>query len=234
LAAVRAVVYLIFNEGYTATSGTELVRSNLCSEAIRLGRVLGELLPQEAENLGLLALMLLQDSRREARVRGGELVTLEDQDRSLWDRRAISEGVVLVEKALRMGPAGPYQLQAAIAALHVEAATSADTDWPQIAKLYERLWKLNPSPVIALNLGVAVAMSGKLEEGLKRIDGLGRSGELGGYYLFHAARADLLRRLGRHAEAAAAYENALRLASNRVEQNFLERRQKEMQDQAGT
>ena len=234
LAAVQAVVYLIFNEGYTATSGTELVRGNLCSEAIRLGRVLGELLPQEAENLGLLALMLLQDSRREARVRGGELVTLEDQDRSLWDRRAISEGVMLVEKALRMGPAGPYQLQAAIAALHAEAPTSADTDWPQIAKLYERLWMLNPSPVIALNLGVAVAMSGKLEEGLKRIDGLGRSGELGGYYLLHAARADLLRRLGRHAEAAAAYENALRLASNRVEQHFLELRHKEMQDQAGT
>ena len=234
LAAVQAVVYLIFNEGYTATSGTELVRSNLCSEAIRLGRVLGELLPQEAENLGLLALMLLQDSRREARVRGGELVTLEDQDRSLWDPRAISEGVMLVEKALRMGPAGPYQLQAAIAALHAEAPTSADTDWPQIAKLYERLWTLNPSPVIALNLGVAVAMSGKLEEGLKRIDGLGRSGELGGYYLLHAARADLLRRLGRHAEAAAAYENALRLASNRVEQHFLELRHKEMQDQAGT
>ena len=234
LAAVQAVVYLIFNEGYTATSGTELVRGNLCSEAIRLGRVLGELLPQEAENLGLLALMLLQDSRREARVRGGELVTLEDQDRSLWDPRAISEGVMLVEKALRMGPAGPYQLQAAIAALHAEAPTSADTDWPQIAKLYERLWMLNPSPVIALNLGVAVAMSGKLEEGLKRIDGLARSGELGGYYLFHAARADLLRRLGRHAEAAAAYENALRLASNRVEQHFLELRHKEMQDQAGT
>jgi RNA polymerase sigma-70 factor (ECF subfamily) len=234
LAAVQAVVYLIFNEGYTATSGTELVRGNLCSEAIRLGRVLGELLPQEAENLGLLALMLLQDSRREARVKGGELVTLEDQDRSLWDQRAISEGVMLVEKALRMGPAGLYQLQAAIAALHAEAPTSADTDWPQIAKLYESLWTLNPSPVIALNLGVAVAMSGKLEAGLKRIDGLGRSGELGGYYLFHAARADLLRRLGRHAEAAAAYENALRLASNRVEQQFLERRQKEMQDQAGT
>jgi len=141
---------------------------------------------------------------------------------------------MLVEKALRMGPAGPYQLQAAIAALHAEAPTSADTDWPQIAKLYERLWMLNPSPVIALNLGVAVAMSGKLEEGLKRIDGLGRSGELGGYYLLHAARADLLRRLGRHAEAAAAYENALRLASNRVEQHFLELRHKEMQDQAGT
>jgi RNA polymerase sigma-70 factor (ECF subfamily) len=229
MAAVQAVIYLIFNEGYAATSGTELVRNHLCAEAIRLGRVLYELLPQEAENIGLLALMLLQDSRRNARVINGELVTLEEQDRSLWDRAAISEGLTLVEKsplvekALGVGGLGSYQLQAAIAAVHARAATSAETDWRQIAVLYERLMELNSSPVIALNHAVAVAMSGGLEDGLKRIDDLGRTGALDRYYLFHAARADLLRRLNRTREAAAAYREAASLATNRVELDFLER-----------
>ncbi|HEV1286700.1 MAG TPA: sigma-70 family RNA polymerase sigma factor, partial [Bryobacteraceae bacterium] len=172
LASVQAVIYLIFNEGYSAATGERLVRGDLCNEAIRLGRVLCELAPSEPENLGLLALMLLHDSRREARSVDGRLVTLEDQDRSLWDREAIAEGISLVERALRLGSPGPYQLQAAIAALHAEAATAAETDWRQIAALYERLLEMNPSPVIALNRGAAVAMSGRLAEGLGLIDGL--------------------------------------------------------------
>jgi RNA polymerase sigma-70 factor (ECF subfamily) len=234
LAAVQAVIYLIFNEGYSATEGTELVRHDLCAEAIRLGRVLIDLLPQEPENIGLLALMLLQNSRRNARTAGGELVTLEDQNRSLWDRGQISEGLVLVEKALKIGPAGLYQLQAAVAALHAEAATPEDTDWPQIAALYDRLLARNPSPVIALNHAVAVAMSGSVVDGLKRIDELGHSGGLAGYYLFHAARADLLRRLGCNTEAADAYRSALGLVSNRVERNFLVRRLSEIQERMET
>jgi RNA polymerase sigma-70 factor (ECF subfamily) len=187
LAAVQAVIYLIFNEGYAAAQGAELVRTDLCVEAIRLGRVLKELIPRDAESIGLLALMLLQDSRRNARVISGELVTLEEQDRSLWDRDEISEGLRLVETALRIGPPGPYQLQAAIAALHAQASTPGETDWPQIAALYGRLQNLNPSPVISLNHAVAIAMSGTLEEGLLRIDELGRDDSLAGYYLFHAA-----------------------------------------------
>jgi RNA polymerase sigma-70 factor (ECF subfamily) len=229
LAAVQAVVYLIFNEGYTATSGSELVRHDLCSEAIRLGRVLDELLPHEAENIGLLALMILQDSRRNARVIGGELVTLEDQDRSRWDQAAISEGLLLVELALRLGPVGPYQLQAAIAALHAQAHTAAETDWWQIAALYEKLRALNPSPVIALNHAVAVAMSAGIEDGLKQIDHLGRTGALDRYYLYHAARADLLRRLHRYSEAAEAYQRAAGLAANGVELDFLNRRLRQME-----
>jgi len=228
LSSVQAVIYLIFNEGYAATSGSDLVRRDLCAEAIRLGRVLNELLPGEPESVGLLALMLLQDSRRDARIVNGELVTLEEQDRSLWDRGAASEGLMLVEKALNMGRAGPYQLQAAIAALHSQAKTPQKTDWPQIAALYERLLELNPSPVIALNHAVAVAMSAGFEEGLKRIDDLGISGALDRYYLFHAARADLLRRLNRRSEAAEAYQCAASLATNRIEQDFLERRLREI------
>ncbi len=222
LVAVQAVIYLIFNEGYAATSGARLMREDLCSEAIRLGRMLCELLPEEGENIGLLALMLLHDSRRNARVVQGELVTLEDQDRSLWDRDAIVEGLRLVEHGLKLGRPGPYQIQAAIAAVHAEAEDSSKTDWAQIAALYDVLMRMNPSPVIALNHAAAVAMSGRIEEGLKQIDDL--SGSLDQYYLFHAARADLLRRLNRHAEAAAAYQRALGLATNQLEIDFLSRR----------
>jgi RNA polymerase sigma-70 factor (ECF subfamily) len=229
LDAVEAVIYLIFNEGYTASSGPDLVRAGLCAEAIRLGRVLCELLPRDAGSTGLLALMLLQHSRRQARVADGQLITLEEQDRSLWDRDAIAEGLRLTEKALRLGPAGPYSLQAAIAALHAQAATPEDTDWPQIAALYARLLELNPSPVVALNHAVAIAMSGRMEEALGRIDELGGAGALDRYYLFHAARADLLRRLGRLAEAAEAYRNAAALATNPVELAFLQRRLREVE-----
>ncbi|HYL36107.1 MAG TPA: RNA polymerase sigma factor [Bryobacteraceae bacterium] len=228
--AVQAVIYLIFNEGYSASSGTDLVRNDLCAEAIRLGRVLCELLPQHAENIALLALMLLQDSRRDARTLDGELMTLEEQDRSRWGQAAISEGLILVEKALRLGPVGPYQLQAAIAALHAQAVTPEETDWAQITELYAALLELNPSPVIGLNHAVAVAMSGGLEDGLERINELGRSGVLDHYYLFHAARADLLRRLNRSREAAAAYQKAAALATNPVEINFLQRRLRELND----
>ena len=229
LSSVQAVIYLIFNEGYTATSGNDLVRRDLCAEAIRLGRVLCELIPGDAESLGLLALMLLHDSRRDARIVHGELITLEEQDRSLWDRSAIAEGLISVEKALKMGTTGPYQLQAAIAALHAQSNTSTGTDWQQIAALYEKLMELNPSPVIALNHAVAVAMSAGIEIGLKRIDDLGRAGALDQYYLFHAARADLLRRLNRYGEAAAAYEQAASLATNSIELDFLKRRLRRME-----
>jgi RNA polymerase sigma-70 factor (ECF subfamily) len=225
---VQAVIYLIFNEGYTATSGNDLVRRDLCAEAIRLGRVLNELIPDDAESLGLLALMLLHDSRRDARIVHGELMTLEDQDRLLWDRGAIAEGLIAVENALKMGRIGAYQLQAAIAALHAQAKTSAETDWRQIAALYEKLLEVNPSPVIALNHAVSVAMSAGIEEGLKRIDDLGRAGGLDQYYLFHSARADLLRRLDRSAEAAAAYERAASLTTNSIELDFLRRRLSEV------
>lgn len=229
LESVQAVIYLIFNEGYAATAGEHLVRGDLCAEAIRLARMLCELLPHEPENLGLLALMLLHDSRRAARVdSAGELITLEDQDRALWNREQISEGVRLVEQALRLRSVGPYQLQAAIAALHSEAEKAEDTDWAQIASLYNELSRLMPAPVVALNHAVAVAMSkgaGQgLAQGLSLIDVLGSSGELDGYYLFHAARADVLRRLDRQREAAGAYRRALALATNRVEQNYLRRR----------
>jgi RNA polymerase sigma-70 factor (ECF subfamily) len=224
LASAQTVVYLIFNEGYAATAGDRLVRGDLCSEAIRLARVLCELLPGEPESLGLLALMLLHDSRRDARVQDARLVTLEEQDRGRWDGRQIAEGLALVERALSTGPLGPYQLQAAIAALHAQARTPAETDWAQIAALYQRLLEFLPSPVIALNQAVAIAMSAGLEEGLQRIDQIGVSGELDRYYLFHAARADILLRMNRREEAAAAYRQALVLATNRVEQEFLKKR----------
>lgn len=229
LTAVQAVIYLIFNEGYAASSGADLIRYDLCAEAIGLGRVLCELLPLEAGNTGLLALMLLQHSRRDARVVNGELVTLEDQDRSRWDRSAIAEGLMLAEKALMQGPAGPYQLQAAIAALHAQSSAPEQTDWPQIAALYEELMKRNPSSVIALNHAVAIAMGGRLEDGLDRISELGRSGALDQYYLFHAARADLLRRKNQRDDAAAAYRKAAALATNPVEVDFLNRRLQQLQ-----
>ena len=228
-AAVQAVIYLIFNEGYAASAGESLVRNDLCAEAIRLGRVLCELLPTEPENTGLLALMLLQDSRRKARVNDrGELVTLEEQDRSLWDRAEIEEGVRLVENALSLGRVGNYQLQAAIAAVHCEAKTAAETDWRQIVALYQELLRISSSPVVALNHAAAVAMAEGFEQGLALIENAGAGGKLEDYYLFHAARADLLRRLERLGEAHSAYGRALSLSTNRVEQNYIRRRLAEL------
>ena len=209
LAAVRAVIYLIFNEGYAASAGQSLIRSDLCAEAIRLGRVLCELLPNEPENMGLLALMLLQDSRREARVKDqGELVTLEEQDRSRWDAAEIAEGVRLVQAALSLHRVGSYQLQAAIAAVHAEAKRADETDWGQIVALYGELMRITSSPVVALNYAAAVAMSEGPERGLGLLEEAGAGGALENYYLFHASRADLLRRLGRLSEAATSYTTA--------------------------
>ena len=225
LASIQAVIYLIFNEGYTATSGEGLIRRDLSAEAIRLARVLWELMPGQPENAGLLALLLLQDSRRDARIDSqGELATLEDQDRSLWHREQIAEGLELVVDALRFHNVGPYQLQAAIAAVHAEATTAAETDWAQIAGLYKELKRFLPSPVVALNHAVAVAMSEGIEKGLALVEEAGSSGKLDDYYLYHSARADLLRRLGRKQDAAAAYSRALELATNQVEQRYLRRR----------
>jgi RNA polymerase sigma-70 factor (ECF subfamily) len=229
LEPVQAVLYLIFNEGYLATSGAQLVRGDLCAEAIRLCRVLCELLPKNSENVGLLALMLLHDSRRAARLDShGELIALEEQDRTLWNAEQIREGMQLVEEALRLRPVGPYQLQAAIAALHAQTSTPEATDWRQIAALYGELAKYSPTPVVALNHAVAVAMSEGLSQGLVTIDALGASGELDGYYLFHAARADILRRMGNRKDAAAAYQRALALTTNQVERNYLSRRLQEV------
>jgi RNA polymerase sigma-70 factor, ECF subfamily len=221
-AAVQAVLYLIFNEGYLATTGDALVRRELCIEAIRLGHMLCDIDPDEPENLGLLALMLLHDSRRGARVDAvGRLVTLDEQNRGLWDRGEISEGLVLLDRGLRRGRVGPYQLQAAIAALHADAATAGDTDWPQIAALYGLLARIDPSPVVLLNHAVATGMSDGPGHGLALIDALAG---LDNYHLYHAARADLLRRLGEGALAAAAYRRALALTANAVERAYLERR----------
>ncbi|HKV92117.1 MAG TPA: RNA polymerase sigma factor [Candidatus Angelobacter sp.] len=225
LGPVQSVIYLIFNEGYSATVGESLVRRELCAEAIRLGRTLCELLPNEPENLGLLALMLLHDSRRAARMdKQGRLVTLEDQDRSLWNQERIREGVALLHKALSMRQAGVYQLQAAISAIHAETASPAETDWHEIAGIYQELMRLAPSPIVALNHAVAVAMSDGLETGLAQIEKIGASGELEQYHLFHAARADILRRLGRRSESAEAYAAALALVTNSVEQEYLRMR----------
>ena len=225
LDGVLRVVYLVFNEGYAATSGDALVRRELCSEAIRLGRMVRVLFPAETEVAGLVGLMLIQDSRRAARVDGaGELVTLEEQDRSLWDRDEIEEGRTLAETALRRGGVGFYAIQAAIAALHAQAAKAEETDWPQIAALYALLLRLHPSPVVALNHAAAVAMGNGLERGLRLIEQLEATGELDGYYLLPAAKADVLRRLGRSIEAAVAYERALSLVSQTAERRYLQRR----------
>jgi RNA polymerase sigma-70 factor (ECF subfamily) len=225
LSAVLATLYLIFNEGYAATSGASLQRRGLCDEAIRLSRLTSRLMPDEPEAAGLLGLMLLHDSRRGARTDDrGELVLLEDQDRTQWDRGEIDEGLALAGRSLSRGPAGPYALQAAIAAVHAEATVSADTDWPQIAGLYDALYRRLPTPVVALNRAVAVAMAHGPERGLELVEAIATSGSLDGYHLLHATRADLLRRLGRSGEAHAAYEEALELATNPVEQAFLRRR----------
>ena len=230
LEAVLRVIYLVFNEGYFASSGDSLTRSQLSDEAIRLGRLLQDLLP-EPEVQGLLALMLLHESRRAARSGvDGEVILLEAQDRSVWDRELIAEGEALVLQALHSRRFGPYSLQAAIAAVHAEAASLEDTDWVQIVGLYDELLRLSPSPVIELNRAVALAMRDGLEAGLQQIDRLLAMGELDGYHLAHAARADLLRRLGRREQAIAAYRQALALAQQGPDRQFLQRRLEELGD----
>ncbi len=230
LDAVMAVIYLIFNEGYAATAGDALVRRDLCAEAIRLGRLLSELMPGPPEARALLALMLLHDSRRDTRLSlDGEIVLLEEQDRSRWDREEISEGAALAEQALREAGPRPYAVQAAIAALHAQARRPEETDWRQIAALYGVLLRLNPSPVVELNRAVAVAQAEGPEEGLRLLDDLEERGALASYHLLPAARADLLKKLGRFEEAAAAYRRALSLVANEPERRFLERRLAEVE-----
>jgi RNA polymerase sigma-70 factor (ECF subfamily) len=234
LDAVLTVIYLVFNEGYAATGGT-LLRADLCAEAIRLGRLVRALTGQNppAEVTALLALMLLQDARREARLDpSGGLVVLEEQDRRLWDKRQIAEALPLVEEALRGGP-GPYAIQAAIAALHCQAERAEDTDWPQVLSLYDLLERSQSSAVVSLNRAVAVAMVHGPRAGLEIVDALAEAGDLGGYHLLHAARADLLRRLGRMADAAESYRRALELATNDSERRFLGRRLREVETPAG-
>ncbi|OLT06902.1 RNA polymerase subunit sigma-24 [Pseudonocardia sp. CNS-004] len=225
LRAVLAVLYLVFNEGYTASSGERLVREDLCAEAIRLGRVLVELMPDEPEALGLLALMLLVESRRPARTTGGgDIVLLADQDRTRWDRALVAEGQALVRRCLRRGRPGPYQIQAAINAVHSDAPDAEETDWRQIVTLYDQLLAMTPSPVVALHRAVAVAEVDGPAAGLRLVDGL----DLGDHHLFHSVRADLLRRLGRTGEARRAYDAALTGAGNVAERAFLQRRGAEL------
>jgi len=225
LRPVLAVIYLVFNEGYAATAGDSLVRDDLCAEAIRLARILADLMPDEPEALGLLALLLLSESRRPARTGpDGELVLLADQDRTRWDRELIAQGQRLVRACLRRNRPGPYQIQAAINAVHADAATAADTDWRQILALYDQLVAVSPTPVVALNRAVVVAEIHGPGPALAVIDKL----DLQRYHLFHATRADLLRRLGRQPEAAEAYEAALALTQNAAERDFLERRRAEV------
>lgn len=231
LEAVLTVIYLVFNEGYTSTRGETLVRTDLCAEAIRLGRLVMMLMaPQPpSEATALLALMLLHDSRRDARLDdAGDLVVLEEQDRSRWDQRQIAEALPLVEQAF-LGGAGSFALQAAIAAVHCRAARPEDTDWPQIVRLYDFLERLQPSPIVSLNRAVAVAMAEGPQRALTLIDALAADGDLEDYHLMHAARADLLRRLGSNAEAAKNYTRALALVTNESERRFLERRLREVQ-----
>ncbi len=231
LDAVLSVIYLIFNAGYTVPIGEQLIQSELCDEAIYLARTLLSLLAtktplgQHPETLGLLALMLLHDARRDARIsRDGQLILLENQDRSRWDRVKISEGVALLDRAMALRQRGPFQIQAAIAALHTQAERPEKTDWRQIAFLYGALMELAPSPVVQLNLAVAVAMAGGIDYGLKLLDGIAADGRLDDYHLFYAARADLLRRAHRKEEALQSYQRALELCDNAAERAFLERR----------
>jgi RNA polymerase sigma-70 factor (ECF subfamily) len=232
LRGVLAVIYALFNEGYSASAGDELIRHELCTEAIRLGRLLSELMPDEPEALGLLSLMLLHDSRRAARTdNAGELVTLEEQDRTLWHNEAIAEGCKVLDRAVRLRRPGPYQLQAAVAATHAQAPTAADTDWREIVILYERLSEIAPTPVVLLNRAVAVAMAEGPSAGLPMVDELEQSGALSDYYLLPATRADLLRRLDHNREAATAYLRALELAPTDAERRFLRRRLSEVTGQ---
>ncbi|MFN8376989.1 MAG: DUF6596 domain-containing protein, partial [Anaerolineae bacterium] len=227
LDAVLSVIYLIFNEGYLSTAGEQLIRCDLCAEAIRLARVLvsSPLLPDNAEAWGLLALLLLHDSRRGARLdAAGEMRVLQEQDRSLWDRALLDEGLAALEHAAALRKPGGYQLQAAISAVHAQAAHYEETDWKQIAALYRELYKLNPSPVVNLNWAVALAMSEGYDYGLRLLDQLNSYHDMSAYVPYHAARADLLRRLGRAAEAKAAYQQALTLTQNQAEQAFFRRR----------
>ena len=231
--AVLSVLYLLFNEGYSASAGADLLRPDVSGEAIRLGRTLAELMPDEPDVLGLLALMLLQDARRATRVdEAGDLVLLEDQDRSRWDPAAIGEGRELLEQALRRGRPGPYQVQAAIAACHMTAATPADTDWQEIAVLYEELVRMTGSPVVELNRAVAVAMADGPAAGLVLVDVLAAGTVLADYPYLHATRADLLRRLDRREEAAAAYERAADLVTTEAERRYLGRRIEELHTSA--
>jgi RNA polymerase sigma-70 factor (ECF subfamily) len=224
LDAVLQVIYLVFNEGYSAAAGAEVTRAELTGEAIRLGRLLADLQP-EPEVIGLLALMLLQESRRAARTSStGELILLENQDRSLWNREQIAEGVALLEKALNSRRFGAYTLQAAIAAVHAEAVSTAETDWRQIVALYDQLARSEPSPVVYLNRAVAIAIRDGPEVGLAHIDAVLEHGELANYYLAHSARADMYRRLGRAADARASYEKALALTQQEPERKFLRER----------
>jgi RNA polymerase sigma-70 factor (ECF subfamily) len=230
LRAVLAVVYLVFNEGYTASSGEELVREDLCAEAIRLGRLLAELMPDEPEVTGLLALMLLIEARRPARTaEDGEMVLLADQDRARWDRALVDEGQALVRQCLQRGRPGPYQVQAAINAVHSDAASAALTDWWQIVALYDQLLAVTPSPVAELHRAVAVAEVDGPAAALALVDAL----DLDGMHLLHAVRADLLRRLGRHGEAARAYDAAVERAANAAEREFLRRRRAALPDGPG-
>jgi RNA polymerase sigma-70 factor (ECF subfamily) len=231
LDAVLRVIYLVFNEGYAASSGASLLRHDLSAEAIRLGRLLFDLLP-EPEAAGLLALMLLHESRRAARTsESGELILLEDQDRSRWDQAQIAEGRQLVERALRTRRFGPYTIQAAISAVHADARTAAETDWNEIVELYDVLWRFNPSPVIELNRAVAVAMRDGPAAGLTLVDAILDRGDLPEYRLAHAARADLCRRLGRFEDARESYTRALSLTRQEPERRFLERRLAEVSSQ---
>jgi RNA polymerase sigma-70 factor (ECF subfamily) len=228
---VLAVIYLVFNEGYAATAGDTIVRRELCAEAIRLADLVVQLMPDEPEAMGLLALLLLQDSRRDARTdEEGRLVLLPDQDRARWDLEEIARGTTVIETALRHGRPGPYQLQAAIAALHAEARASDTTDWIQIAHLYRALARIAPSPVVELNRAVAVAMADGPAAGLALVEALVASGELDANHLLHATRADLLRRLGRLDEAARSYEDALARAGTAAEREFLASRLAEVSE----